>query len=143
MKQRLNALLMITKSCAQSSCRNPWAVMDPSPLPRIHSFAQSLHNQYDHFFATFPTVSFQECLMVQAAWNEGPYYPEESISLGVEYRTFVSNYTTKETRGMLVVPNNTFFAGAWDQRHADLATIMKSSRVLTNYELGLSNGTSA
>ncbi|KAI0023751.1 arylsulfatase [Xylariomycetidae sp. FL0641] len=138
-QQRLNALLMATKSCAGATCRNPWTAFDASPLPGVTSLAQALNASYDAYFGGFATVSFLACLQVQATWNEQPFFPPASVALQGAFREPVDTYETVGVRGMLLVPNNTAPAGGWEQRHVGLETIMKAARVLTDYELGVTN----
>jgi hypothetical protein len=40
--KRLKALLLVTKSCAEGTCRDPWAVFTPPDNSTIRTFKQSL-----------------------------------------------------------------------------------------------------
>ena len=56
---RLDALLMVAKSCTQASCRNPWAPLFPNG--QVTNLAGAMKAQYDSFFAKQPKVSFSSC----------------------------------------------------------------------------------
>ncbi|KAH8883343.1 arylsulfatase [Thozetella sp. PMI_491] len=140
---RLNAILLGSKSCETDSCRDLWKHIQPGDGTVISSLAQALDQKYDSFFNSFPTVAFQECMTYQATWNEMPFWPPESISLGSQFRGPTDNYESKNVRGLLFVPNNTVPAGGWDQRYVTLDTIMKTARYLTDYELNTTSTTSS
>jgi hypothetical protein len=59
---RLNALLMVAKSCAQNSCRNPWATLFPGG--QVTNLSQAMATTYDTFFANQPKVSFSSCKLL-------------------------------------------------------------------------------
>ena len=63
---RLDSLLMVTKSCKQDSCRDPWGELFPGG--EVTDLESALDTQYDSFFANQPQVSFSECA--------GGYFPE-------------------------------------------------------------------
>lgn len=56
---RLDALLMVTKSCTQDSCRDPWTTLFPNG--QVKDLADAMTAQYDAFFADQPKVSFASC----------------------------------------------------------------------------------
>lgn len=138
---RLNALLLATKSCAEDTCRNPWTLLQPSNSTaaaggslEINSLAKAVDAQYDDFFASFPNVAFQECLLFQSIENEGPYLPENP-SLGMAYRTPTDNYVSTSEDVVNKVDGNGAPAGAWSQRNATIADIMKDAVNLTAEQL--------
>jgi hypothetical protein len=62
---RLNALLLVTKSCEKQTCRDPWSALHPhvaandtTPRNHISRLDDALHASYDHYFASFPMVQF-------------------------------------------------------------------------------------
>ena len=57
---RLDALLMVTKSCAQDSCRDPWSVLFPDGS--VNSLTDAMKPEYDTFFANQPKVSYSACM---------------------------------------------------------------------------------
>ncbi|KAL2818147.1 alkaline-phosphatase-like protein [Aspergillus cavernicola] len=68
--QRLNALMMVLKSCNEDSCREPWAQLHPDG--NVNSLADALDTSYDRFYANQPRVSFSECSLGYHIWAEGP-----------------------------------------------------------------------
>ena len=52
---RLDAVLMVTKSCKQDACRNPWGVIFPEG--DVTGLKQAMSSNYDTFFANQPKVS--------------------------------------------------------------------------------------
>lgn len=56
---RLDALLMVSKSCKQDQCRNPWAVLFPGG--QVTSLSGAMLKKYDKFFANQPKVSYNSC----------------------------------------------------------------------------------
>ena len=141
---RLNGLLMVTKSCSQDHCRNPWTVLQSScesdkSCPKSGSIFSDLtaamSTSYDSFFANLPHVQFKECLKFQDADNEEPYLPASSRSLGSKYRKSTDNYKTPDTPGT-PVQGNCVNQGGEAQRHTTIEEMMKQARNLTAAELG-------
>ena len=58
--KRLDAVLMVTKSCKQDSCRDPWSVLFPGG--QVTDLESAMTQQYDAFFDNQPQVSFTGCL---------------------------------------------------------------------------------
>lgn len=67
---RLDALLLVTKSCAQESCRNPWAVLFPDG--EVGNLTDAMRPEYDSFFTSQPKVSFSSCVQLHIVPEEGP-----------------------------------------------------------------------
>lgn len=67
---RLDALLMVTKSCKGEDCTNPWKMLHP--CGRVHNLAQALVPELDSFYASQPKVSFTKCEMGYLIGSEGP-----------------------------------------------------------------------
>jgi len=136
---RLNALLMVTKSCETNSCRDPWSLLKPSSdsdsAPLV-SFAQALDEEYDSFFENFAKVSFDTCLIVQLDSNETPYFPPledlEGGGLGRAYRNATDVIKPAGGRRSFSTPN---YYGTAAQRHLTLANLTAVARVLTDAEL--------
>lgn len=57
---RLDALLMVSKSCTQDSCRNPWSVLFPGG--QVSNLGDAMKSTYDTFFANQPKVSYTACM---------------------------------------------------------------------------------
>ena len=56
---RLDAVLLVGKSCKQESCRNPWITLFPSG--EVSDLAGAMKAKYDSFFEDQPKVSFSSC----------------------------------------------------------------------------------
>ncbi|KAG7438433.1 Arylsulfatase [Fusarium oxysporum f. sp. raphani] len=139
-KTRLNALLLVTKSCAESTCRDPWKVLQPPNKVRkgknIRSLEDALNPDYDGFYASFPLVTIEECLGYQFVENEFPFYPQEAEKgLGLAHRRPTDNYKAPEPAPKVKLSGNTAPAGGWEQRHSTLERLLKDARELTDDEL--------
>lgn len=67
---RLDALLMVTKSCKGSSCHEPWRVLHPDGP--VATLAGALHKTLDAFYESQPRVSFSSCVKGHIISEEGP-----------------------------------------------------------------------
>jgi hypothetical protein len=135
---RLNALLMVMKSCETDACRNPWSVVQPPRLTAnattVSSLAEALDPAYDDFFASIPAVSITECMHYQFAANEVPYYPPEAqYGLGLEHRNEPEYYEYPDVQPVKKVPY--IPGGGWEQRNASFQQLLSSARTLTAEEL--------
>ncbi|KAH7014423.1 alkaline-phosphatase-like protein [Microdochium trichocladiopsis] len=163
-KSRLNALLMVTKSCEKGSCRDPWAVFDvprdmpgkgprlgPGPGPgsgsggnggnKISSFEQAMDPRYDAFFDSFPQVAFKGCLAYQSAENEAPFYPPlpgggagGGGDAGLGRAYRSPTDNFVETKDALSIRDTNFY-GSEEQRRATLAQVYAGSVALTDEQL--------
>ncbi|WYZ39660.1 hypothetical protein EsH8_IV_000001 [Colletotrichum jinshuiense] len=136
---RLNALLLVAKSCTRSSCRNPWRLISPPSLPRskrIRGLADALDPNFDDFYNSFPTVQIEECVPYQYTPNEGPYFPESAeFGLGMEYRKPTDNFAFVDPNPMVKLSSNQPPGGGWEHRHASIEMLLANARVLTDDEL--------
>ncbi|KAI1771206.1 arylsulfatase [Hypoxylon cercidicola] len=134
---RLNAVLLVTKSCADNICRQPWALLQPeTQKDEILSLKQAMDPKYDSFFAQFPRVAFKKCLQIQDIDNEQPYYPPlpETGALGQNYRNRTDNYKSEGEGGTRYIDSGAQH-GSWEQRNATLADINKTAREVTDSEI--------
>ncbi|KAK8137013.1 arylsulfatase [Apiospora sp. TS-2023a] len=134
---RLNALLLVTKSCAEGTCRDPWAVFTPSNTTddKIATMKQAMDPKYDAYFASFPRVHFASCMQYQDIANEQPFYPASAGSekgLGLGARRPTDNFVTTSA-GVAIADAN--FYGTAEQRHATLEQVYAQARNLTDEEL--------
>jgi arylsulfatase len=67
---RLDALLLVLKSCKGSECTLPWQVLHPDK--RVTSLAEALSPTYDLFYAAQPDISFSACELGYFPASEGP-----------------------------------------------------------------------
>ncbi|KAK6858094.1 hypothetical protein PG995_005793 [Apiospora arundinis] len=134
---RLNALLLVTKSCAEGTCRDPWSVFTPTNATgdKLTTMKQAMDPKYDAFFASFPRVHFSSCMQYQDIANEAPFYPESAGTekgLGLASRRPTDNFVTT-TAGVAIADAN--FYGTPEQRHATLEQVYAKARNLTDEEL--------
>lgn len=71
---RLDALMMVLKSCKQDACRNPWRVLHPDG--DVVSLQDALHSDFDAFYRGQPSVSFSACALGYMPELEGPMTPD-------------------------------------------------------------------
>ncbi|KAL2864112.1 sulfatase family protein [Aspergillus lucknowensis] len=73
---RLDALLMVLKTCKAKDCIQPWSVLHPGG--DVNTLEEALNHRYDHFYyESFENnkVSFSECEYGQILSSEGPLDP--------------------------------------------------------------------
>ncbi|KND91995.1 Arylsulfatase [Tolypocladium ophioglossoides CBS 100239] len=132
---RLDALLMLTKTCSQDFCRDPWAMLQSTcfldnscPHSRIfNSIGSAMDPRFDDFFAKLPKVQMADCLEYQDVRNGS------SSSLGSKP---TNNYKSP-TRPSRPVPGNALDQGTLSQRHTQISEMEEKARKLTDAELGI------
>lgn len=138
---RLNALLMVTKSCEQDRCRDPWAQLNPTNgtgtnTTTLTSLVAAMDSSYDDYFANFEKVTFDTCMQYQWAENETPFFPPLDTlaggGLGRAYRNTTDNIATSSGTRIITTPN---YYGTEDQRKATFADLLSIARVLTESEI--------
>jgi N-acetylglucosamine-6-sulfatase len=67
---RLDALLMVTKSCKGWECHEPWRVLHPDGS--VATLGDALHKSFDAFYEVQPRVSFSSCVKGHVISEEGP-----------------------------------------------------------------------
>lgn len=73
---RLDALLMVLKTCDGRQCTHPWESLFPGG--GVHSLSDALNPQYDEFFQqSIERVRFQKCERGYIAESEGPMWSEK------------------------------------------------------------------
>ncbi|KAF9878012.1 arylsulfatase precursor [Colletotrichum karsti] len=136
---RLNALLLVSKSCTQSTCRDPWSVLQPpgtSPRTAVRTLEDALDPAYNSFYNAFPPVTIGECVGYQLASNEGPFYPSGAeFGRGLAYREPTDNFVFPEPEPVVGLPRNGSRGGGWEQREASYEMLLEASRVLTDDEI--------
>ncbi|KAH8890451.1 Arylsulphatase [Thozetella sp. PMI_491] len=70
---RLDALMMVVKSCKGWTCRHPWKVLHPAG--DVDSLLDALHMRYDAFYRNQVKVSFVYCDAGYIIEAEGPQEP--------------------------------------------------------------------
>ncbi|KAI6317820.1 hypothetical protein MCOR29_006172 [Pyricularia oryzae] len=155
LEQRLNALLLVTKSCAEGTCRDPWSVFNaaqpynvttdptaPADADKISNLAQALDPKYDAFFASFPRVAFKTCPQAQVVANEAPFYPAAAAQgLGLAHRRTMDSFVVTSA-GVAIADKNLY--GTPEQRNATLEQVYANARNLTDEEIAVpANGGAA
>ncbi|OQE44203.1 hypothetical protein PENCOP_c002G03337 [Penicillium coprophilum] len=69
---RLDALLMVLKSCRGSECIKPWSTLHPDGS--VASLIDALDQKYDLFYESQPKVSFGRCAYGYEIDAEGPQH---------------------------------------------------------------------
>ncbi|RJE26100.1 Arylsulfatase [Aspergillus sclerotialis] len=67
---RLDALILVLKSCNEDSCRHPWKQLHPDG--RVKNLIDALDSSYDEFYSKQPKVSFSKCDLGYHIKDEGP-----------------------------------------------------------------------
>ncbi|CAI7597267.1 unnamed protein product [Penicillium viridicatum] len=67
---RLDALMLVLKSCEGDACRYPWRQLHPAG--KVNSLADALDSGFDTFYANQPKVSFSSCEHGYIISAEGP-----------------------------------------------------------------------
>jgi len=70
---RLDALMMVLKSCKASSCTDPWKVLHPQG--DVSDLPSALSSGLDTFYEEQPKVSFSKCELGYIVESEGPQIP--------------------------------------------------------------------
>ena len=94
---RLDALLMVLKSCYGRECHEPWQTLHPDS--KVKNIRHALNPDYDEFYANQPKVAFSSCELGYLKDAEGPQavnawdgqieYPmAEEDALGRQQKTF-------------------------------------------------------
>ncbi|KAG2175458.1 hypothetical protein INT43_001105 [Umbelopsis isabellina] len=75
---RLDALLLVLKSCKAESCRNPWKILHEQD--KIGSLPQALSKDLDDFYATLPKVKYDHCTGYYDYENEAPHFGDTALA---------------------------------------------------------------
>lgn len=70
MQSRLDALLMVLKTCKGDVCVHPWKVMFPDGS--VSSLKDAMDHKYDQFFTSIPKIDFAGCAQGYIRALEGP-----------------------------------------------------------------------
>ncbi|KAB8218769.1 alkaline-phosphatase-like protein [Aspergillus novoparasiticus] len=98
---RLDALMMVLKSCNGDSCREPWRQLHPKGY--VNNLADALDSGFDEFYANQPKVSFSECSLGYHIYAEGPQ----------EFNIYGSGSTGKRSEGGYVSVKRWGFFDGW------------------------------
>jgi len=78
-QSRLDALLLVLKTCKASQCTEPWKELHPSG--KVNSLRGALETQYDDFYDQLPKVDFAYCVAGHVLSAEGPQWDNVSQSM--------------------------------------------------------------
>ncbi|KAL3457657.1 Arylsulphatase [Aspergillus heterothallicus] len=67
---RLDALLLVLKSCKGTECTLPWKTLHPDG--KVTTLSEALNPKYDAFYAAQPEISFDVCALGYLPNLEGP-----------------------------------------------------------------------
>ena len=87
---RLDALLLVTKSCAKESCVRPWSSLHPHG--NVSTLEDALSPLYDHFYEVEQRrVAFDRCENGYIVDAEGPQFERDGIMYrdGLPWDTWV------------------------------------------------------
>lgn len=68
--QRLDALMMVLKTCSGNECVNPWLQLHPQG--DVQTLQQAMSSKFDEFYRSQPKVSFSACKLGYLPAYEGP-----------------------------------------------------------------------
>jgi hypothetical protein len=71
---RLDALLLVLKTCVGDSCRRPWAALFPSG--EVKSLQDALDPTFDAYFHRLPRVRYDRCVLGYQARVEKPEWKD-------------------------------------------------------------------
>lgn len=91
---RLDALMMVLKSCDGDACREPWKQLHPGG--KVQSLTDALAETYDGFYQRQVKVSFSSCANGYIISEEGPQkfnvYTGGKASSGSKKRGLLSHF---------------------------------------------------
>ncbi|PHH74301.1 hypothetical protein CDD82_5014 [Ophiocordyceps australis] len=141
---RLDALLLVAKSCSGDNCRNPWTELQrecrkttlcPSSIKMFRSFESSMNSMFDGFFESLPKVTFARCLESQHVDNEEPYLPPKP-ELGMEFRKSPHHFTVPvRGRGRRLMATSER-VGGWANWKEPLSKMNEEALQVTAKQLG-------
>ena len=72
LKDRLDALILILKTCKGKTCRDPWSELLPNT--EISTLLEAMDTKFDEHFAAMPKIGFSRCEDGYIAESEGPMW---------------------------------------------------------------------
>lgn len=84
---RLDALLMVLKTCIGRQCTHPWQTLFPKG--EVEDLADALHPQFDQYFeSAVDKVGFDKCEKGYIAESEGPMWNGKQVYGMVDEMSF-------------------------------------------------------
>ncbi|ORX50234.1 Arylsulphatase [Hesseltinella vesiculosa] len=90
---RLNALLVVLKTCRSSSCRDPWAALHPGDIS-VQSLSDALDARFDGYYEQFRDVAFKECLTYYDEANELPSFGQHFQANATSKPSMMNDYVS-------------------------------------------------
>jgi N-acetylglucosamine-6-sulfatase len=84
---RLDALMLVLKTCKGNVCIEPWKSLHPAE--NVKNLAQALSVNFDGFYAELPKVKFEFCALGYLAWNEMPNFGPSLVVSNASTLTFI------------------------------------------------------
>jgi hypothetical protein len=75
LQSRLDALILVLKTCKGKVCSDPWEKLLPGS--DVSTLAQAMKSTYDEYFAKLPKVSYSACEDGYLLESEGPVWEDE------------------------------------------------------------------
>jgi hypothetical protein len=92
LQHRLDALLLVTKTCKGKTCRRQWEALHPNG--EVKTLANALDSKFDHFYKKQNKVKWVQCDRGYRIENEMP----------IEYLAF-GDHTSVEGRNREAIAN--------------------------------------
>jgi len=72
---RLDALLVVLKTCQSRTCTRPWETLHPAK--DVTNLRQALNQRFDDFYASQEKLYWTQCQQAYIAESEGPHSVEQ------------------------------------------------------------------
>ena len=102
---RLDALMMVLKSCKADTCRHPWRSIHPRG--DVSSLEDALKPTFDAFYANQSKVSFSKCELGYIKESEGP---QNVLAFGEELGDSSKFYSPEEQKPLVIDPDWSIWA---------------------------------
>lgn len=83
---RLDALLLVLKTCKMDECRFPWSALHSDG--DVRSLRDALEPRFDGFYASRPRVQYEKCERGYIAESEGTMWDKSMAIRGMEYEVW-------------------------------------------------------
>ena len=84
---RLDALLLVLKTCKGAVCYDPWSTLLPNT--GVSTLVAAMDQQFDEFFAGIPRVEYDHCEAGYLLEAEGPVWEDGLSTEFVDVQTLV------------------------------------------------------
>lgn len=71
LRDRMDALTLVLKSCEGHNCTQPWEALHPDGT--VRTLKEALDPKYDNFYKNQPKVKFHQCAKGYIKANEKPF----------------------------------------------------------------------